>query len=145
MDRVLAKIPLGDEAERVNEERSRTEARLKRLGDVYLDGLKTRDEYVRDKKGLEDNLASLIVPGVDAAQKAGKSFEKLPSLWQEAILTERRNLLLAMLEAVYVDTVEEKAIVAILPKPAFRPLFEIANTRAGGDVVLINEPPLAHC
>ena len=48
-----------------------------------------------------------------------------------------------MLDAVYVDTVDEKAIVAIRPKPAFRPLFEIATTREGSDVLLINEPPKA--
>ena len=41
------------------------------------------------------------------------------------------------------DTVEEKAIVAMRPKPAFRPLFEITTTREGSDVVLIKEPPLA--
>ena len=40
------------------------------------------------------------------------------------------------------DTVEGKAAVAILPKPAFQPLFEIATTRDGSDVVLIKEPPL---
>ena len=48
-----------------------------------------------------------------------------------------------MLDGVYVATVDEKAIVAIRPKPAFRPLFEVATTRAESDVVLINEPPLA--
>ena len=105
MDRVLAKIQLGGEVERVNEERSRTEARLKRLGEVYLDGLKTREDYLRDKKGLEDTLSGLVVPGVDAAQEAGKLLENLPSLWAEANLNERRKLLLAMLEAVYVDTI----------------------------------------
>ena len=31
----------------------------------------------------------------------------------------------------------------IRPKPAFTPLFEIATTRQGSDVVLINEPPQA--
>ena len=46
-----------------------------------------------------------------------------------------------MLEAVYVDTVEEKRIVAIRPKPVFRPLFEIAMTREGSDIVLVNERP----
>ena len=46
-----------------------------------------------------------------------------------------------MLDAVYVDTVDEKAIMAICPKPAFRPLFEIATTRAGSEVVLINDTP----
>ena len=64
-------------------------------------------------------------------------------MWDEANLTERRKLLLTMLDAVYVDTVEEKAIVAIRPKPAFKPVFEIATTRKGSDVILINEPPLA--
>ena len=33
------------------------------------------------------------------------------------------------------DTVEEKPILAI------RPLFDVATTRVGSDVVLINEPP----
>ncbi len=36
-----------------------------------------------------------------------------------------------MLEAVYFDTVEERAIVALKPKPAFRALFQIATTREG--------------
>ena len=61
--------------------------------------------------------------------------------WSEVTLAERRKLLLTMLDAVYVDTVDEKAIVAIRPKPAFRPLFEIATTRAGSGVVLINQTP----
>ncbi len=34
-----------------------------------------------------------------------------------------------MLDAVNVDAVEEKSIVAIRPKPAFRPIFEVATTR----------------
>lgn len=45
-----------------------------------------------------------------------------------------------MLDAVYVDTVDEKVIVAIRPKPAFRPLFEIATTRAVSGVVPICVP-----
>jgi len=45
-------------------------------------------------------------------------------------LTERRNLVMAMLEAVYVDTAEEKSVVAIQPKPAYRPLLETAKLTA---------------
>ena len=90
---------------------------------------------------LEDKLANLVVPGVDAAMEAGKLLENLPDLWEEADLTERRKLLMAMLDAVYVDTVEEKSVVAIRPKPAFRPIFEVATTRAGSGIVLINETP----
>ena len=60
---------------------------------------------------------------------------------QVADLTERRNLLMAMLDAVYIDIVEEKSVVAIRPKPAFRPIFEVATTRGGSGIILINETP----
>ena len=105
-----------------------------------MDGL--YDEgYRREKRSLEDKLANLVVPGVDAAMEAGNLLENLPVLWQEADLTERRKLLMAMLDAVYVDTVEEKSVVAIRPKPAFRPIFEVATTRASSGILLINETP----
>ena len=48
---------------------------------------------------------------------------------------------MAMLDAVYVDTVEEKSVVAIWPKPAFRPIFEVATTREGSGIALINQTP----
>ena len=60
---------------------------------------------------------------------------------QVADLTERRNLLMAMLDAVYIDIVEEKSVVAVRPKPAFRPIFEVATTRGGSGIILINETP----
>jgi len=56
-------------------------------------------------------------------------------------MAERRSLLLAMLEAVYVDHKDAKAIVAIQPKPAFRAVFQVATTRADSGVILIKEPP----
>ena len=46
-----------------------------------------------------------------------------------------------MLDAVYVDAKEGKAVVAIRPKPAFRPVFEIATTREGSNVALITTTP----
>ena len=68
--------------------------------------------------------------------------EDLPSLWTQADLGERRRLLMNMLDAVYVDTVEEKRIVAIRPKPTFRPLLEIATTRQKSGIVLVIEENL---
>ncbi|MBM3132813.1 MAG: hypothetical protein FJZ95_07265 [Chloroflexi bacterium] len=65
----------------------------------------------------------------------------LPRLWAGANLEERRKLLLIMLDAVYVDAKEEKSIVAVKPKPAFRPIFELTTTREGSNVMLIKEPP----
>ena len=94
------------------------------------------------KRHLEDKLAYLLVPGVDDAAEAGRFLEHLPRFWDEANLTERRNLLISMLDAVYVDTIEEKSIVAIRPKPAFMPLFEIATTREESNVALVLEKDL---
>ena len=143
MDRVLAKIHLADEVNRIGQERLQAEQRLKRLGRAYVDGLYSDDDYKREKRSLEDSIAGLVVPGVDSAKEAGELLEDLPGLWKAATLSEQRKLLITMLDAIYVDTVDEKAIVAIRPKPAFRPLFEIATTRAGSGVVLIKETPQA--
>ncbi len=60
---------------------------------------------------------------------------------EEANLTERRKILVTMLDGVYVDTVEEKAVVALRPKPAFQALFHIATTREGSGVILYKENP----
>ena len=47
-----------------------------------------------------------------------------------------------MLEAVYVDTKEEKRVMAIKPKAPFRPVFQVGTTRKGSDdVVLVKDLP----
>ena len=140
-DRVLAQVHLEDETKRVEEERIQVLKRLKRLGQVYLDGLLKVDEYQRQKRLLEEKVVTLVVPGVDAAREAGKLLEDLPQLWADATLSERRQILLTMLDGVYVDSKEEKAVVAIQPKPAFKALFKIATTRKGSGVVLITTTP----
>ena len=48
-----------------------------------------------------------------------------------------RLLPLTMLDAVYLDTIGRRGVTAIAPKPAFRPLFEIANFREGSRVELV--------
>jgi site-specific DNA recombinase len=86
-------------------------------------------------------LESLAVPQANAAEEAGKLIQDLPRLWTGANMAERRKLLLTMLDAVYVETKEEKRIVAIKPKPPFRPVFHVAATKEGSGVILLNEPP----
>lgn len=136
---------LGDgqagEVGKVSQERIQVEHRLLRLGKAYVDGLYADDDYRREKRALKEKLSSLVVPGDDAAREAGKLQEDPPTLWEEASLAEQRKPLLTTLDAVYVDTVEEKSIVSIGPKPTVQRLFEIATIREGSDVALINEPP----
>ena len=64
-----------------------------------------------------------------------------------AIIVAEGTLSKGILHSACADTLtcriaRKRAVVAIRPKPAFQPLFEIANTREDSDVVLINEPPL---
>ena len=142
MDRVLAKVHLADEVKRIQDERKRVQEQLRRLREVYLEGDLPHEDYTGRKRALVDQISLLVVPGVDAAKEAGMLLEDLPRLWEEANVAERRKLLLAMLDGVYVDTVEEKAVVAMTPKPAFMPLFQLATTREGSGVVLLHEKEL---
>ncbi len=45
-----------------------------------------------------------------------------------------------MLDAVYVDAKKTKSIVAIKPKPPFKPVFQVAASREGSDIRILNEP-----
>ena len=138
-DRVLDQFHLADDVRRVETERQRVSEQLRRLGKTYRELLIYDDEFQRQTRLLKDRLNSLVVPDAQAAVTAGKLIEHRPPLWEKADLGERRRILMTMRDTVYVDTVEEKRIVAIRPKPAFRPLFEIANTREGSGIVLVHE------
>jgi len=65
--------------------------------------------------------------------------DKVAQLWVESNVKERRKLLLNMLDAVYVDAKQTKSIVAIKPKPPFRPIFQMAATRIESEIRIINE------
>ena len=97
-DRALARIHLADGVDRIPQERKKTKQRLKPLGEVYLDGFRTRDDYLREKKMLEDKLADLVVPGVDDAREEGKLWQELRTLGEEATLGERRTIVTSTVE-----------------------------------------------
>jgi hypothetical protein len=140
---VMAIISVKDEVERVKEQRLRVKDKLKRLGKAFVDGVYEEREYQRQRRQLELELESLVVPEAEAAEEAGKLVQRLPDLWEGANLGERRQILLTMLDGVYVDSKEERRIVALKPKPAFKALFQIATTKEGSRVILYNEKTLA--
>ena len=142
LEEVLAIISLKDQVQKIREERSKVQEKLRRMAKAYMDGLFPDDEYHRQKRLLEMELEGLVVPEANAAEEAGKLVLDLPWLWAGANLTERHKLLLGMLDAIYVDARDEKRIVALKPKPAFRPVFQVATTREGSGVELLtSEPP----
>ena len=138
-DQIMGMISVKGEVERVHEARRRAQDRLKRLGQAFVDGVYDEAEYQRQRRQMKLALESLVVPEADAAEAAGNLIQQLPQLWDGATIEERRQLLLTMLDAVYVDAKEERVIVALKPKPACQALFRIATTKAGSGVVLYNE------
>ena len=136
MDLVLAQIQLADEVKGMERERKRVEERIRRLREVYLEGDLPRDQYSERKRNLENQLASLVIPDVDAAQEAGRLLEQLPTLWEEADLSERRQLINPLIERVYVD-MESKLVGAITPVPAFRTVLDAAIQRVEGSRALL--------
>ncbi len=139
LEEALAIISLKDEADRINKEREEVTSKLKRMARAYIDGLIPEDEYVRQKKLLEMASESLIIPDCNAAEEAGKLILDLRRLWAEASPSEQRRLLLTMLDAIYIDA-RDKSIVAIKPKPAFRPIFQVASTKKDSKIHIITEP-----
>ena len=69
------------------------------------------------------------MPEVNAAKEAGELIHNLPKLWKEANSTERKNIIVTILDAVYVDAKKSKSIIAIKPKPPFIPIFRVAVSK----------------
>ncbi len=86
MDRVLARVRLADEAQRIRQERVQVEQRLKRLGKTYVDGLYSEEDYRHEKRSLEERLESLVMSAIDTVREAGKLLEDLSALWMKANL-----------------------------------------------------------
>jgi len=139
LEEVLAIISIKDEAELIKKKRQDIQQRLQRMGRTYIDGLMDDSDYSRQKRMLELELESLVIPEVKATEEAGKLLQDFPQLWSLANLEERSKLLLTMLDAVYIDT-KNNIIVAIRPKPPFKPVFQVAASREGSDIRILNEP-----
>jgi site-specific DNA recombinase len=82
-------------------------------------------------------MESLVLPEADAAKEAGTLISDLPRLWHEANSSERRKIIISMLDAVYIEAKKTKTIVAIKPKPPFRPIFQVAVSKKESDIRII--------
>ena len=123
LEAALQRISLRDEVARVNAEREQIQEKLKRLGRAFVDGLVDQPDYERHKAQLEFDLTSLVVPEADSVAEAGRLVQQLPELWAAADLSERRRLLLTVLDGVYVNVRDAGAAVSLRPKAAFQALL----------------------
>ena len=126
------------QVERVRTRREEVQSRLRRLGQAFIDDVVPEGDYRYQRRTLELELESLIVPEVDAVKEAGELLLDLPRLWAGATLEERRKLLLAMLDAVYVDT-KTNTLVKVRPKGAIGAILK--GQRPSPQLPLISVAP----
>ena len=100
-------------------------------------GLFDQIEYHRQKKSLEWEFESLLIPEVDAAKEAGRLLADMPTLWEGATLQERHQLLTTILDAVYIDMKDQKSIVSVKAKPAFQAVLGATTRDLVSSVVLV--------
>ncbi len=69
MEEVMSIVALKDQVEDVKRQRKLVREKLQRLGKAYVVGLYAEDQYRREKRRLELDLESLLVPEVNAAEE----------------------------------------------------------------------------
>ena len=126
-DLVVHYLEASEEWERVARERARLKERLRRLQQLYLDGY-PESEYRREKEAILAALETLGESREEEVMILGDHIEGSIEAWKFATRAEKRDMLLMMLEAVYVD-VPNKRLVAFKVKPAFKPLSRVSLER----------------
>jgi site-specific DNA recombinase len=135
---IISRVSTLSEHEYILKQRKQIQEKKRRLGKTYLDGVIGDGEYNVQRKLLQDNLDSLVIPEHDATMNAGELLESLSLIWQNATLEEKHKLLSGMLEAVCIDLAANRSIVGIQPKPPFYPLFESLKRNPDNKVITYN-------
>lgn len=95
LEQALSWLAPADEVERVKKERAEVKERLWRLGMAFVDRVHSDADCKRQEQALESELVTVVVPGVNAAEDAGRPVQRLPALRAEAAARDRNELLRA--------------------------------------------------
>ncbi len=109
-------------------EREKLNKKLERLKDLYLHGFYDHLEegstiYWNEIQRLQDQLKALPETDPEMVIAASNSFIAMSEIWEEATMTEKRELVRQCLRKVFID-VSEPRIVALCPHSEFIPLFQ---------------------
>jgi hypothetical protein len=119
----MAAAPVDMDSKDVESLRARAKSKQKRAQELYVEGVTTRAEYdnaIRESQLVLDKLNP--VQNADTSWMA-KLLEQIPVVWQTANGEERKTLLRAMLERVYV---RDGRVVTIQPTSDMYRIMSIA-------------------
>lgn len=92
------------------------------MKELYLWGVIDQAEYRGRQANLERQLTALTPPQERAVTQAAQYLEQIATLWDNADLRQRRDLLNAIVDAVHLDVLARR-LVCVEPKPEFAVLF----------------------
>jgi hypothetical protein len=104
-------------------------ARQERAVELYLEGLIDQKRVQECKLAYQIELTQLRPQNSDAIIALGGVLERFDSLWAEASLTTKNELLRLALEAAHI---KHKSLVAIRLKVTFLPIFAICQSGSDG-------------
>lgn len=107
---------------------ARINRELAKLRDLYVMTDLDKDEYERRRDNLKAQLPTLQPPKLPDLQSCGEMISSFGTIWQTATNQERKQLLRALLEAVYLDA-EHGPIVAVVPRSALAALLTLAHNK----------------
>jgi site-specific DNA recombinase len=120
-------------------EKARIEGQLERLKRLFVLGDVVEAEYRAERDRLRAQVVSLTPPAMPDLEWAAELLQDFGRIWDAATLQERRKIVHALLETVYLDA-ERGPVVAIEPRADFAPLFEMAAHKLGDDGPIILKP-----
>ena len=129
-----------DRAQQMRSERERLQRRLRRVGELYADGVYERPAYDEERLRIQRQLEQLVVVEPEGILEAGMHLECLADVWPQADEDEQQQLCRLLLKAVYIDFAARR-IVRLVPQRDFEMLFDYhpflsASEEVGLDVLL---------
>ena len=101
----------------------------KRIARAYGDGAYSDEDYQRRLEDLDAKILAALPVSLPTVEVAAELLDDLLGLWREALLEERRKLVVPLVDRVYLD-LKTKKIAGIKPKPGFEELLGNAVYRS---------------
>lgn len=110
------------ETDGLTAQRARLEDKLRRLGELYADGVYDRETYTKEREQIQRHLSALVIPEPTVTLEAGHRLEALADIWPYATDLERQEFTRLLFVAVYID-LSVPQIVRVTPQPDFVVFF----------------------
>lgn len=124
-ERILeAHLKLRSAYDEVQRERAKLKGQLERIKDLYQLGHKSRQDYLADYTAVTRRLEALPQSVVDEKEleRLAAFLEDIALAREEAAEEQRNRLASQLFEVVWI---ENKQVVAVTPRPEFKPFFDL--------------------